>query len=231
MLQEQAQHGDATDLRRLARVSGALYLALALLGLGSPMLLEQLVVPNDAAATATAIRDSQWLFAASLVGWVAIVCVDTALAVTFYVLLRRVGRTLALVTAAGRIVYAAMLAALLPHLYEAYRLIVEVPAAQERALADIEAFQTGFLLAIALFGVHVLLLGYLLYRSGLVPRALGAVVVVAGGAYIVDSFGTLLTTSYGGALRAALVVVILIGELGLVGWLLLKGVGRSGQRP
>jgi hypothetical protein len=208
---------------RLARVTGVLYLVLVLLSLGAPLLLERIVVPGDAAATAAEIRGSQGLFAASLVSWAAIVCVDTALAVLFYRLLRGVDRTVALVAAAMRIVYVAALAALLPHLYEAYRLVTEVRA-DDRAFADIEAFQTGFLLALAFFGVHIVLLGYLLYRSGSVPRALGAVTAAAGGAYVVDSFGKLLTTSYGGALGVALVVVILVGELGLVGWLLVKGV-------
>jgi hypothetical protein len=210
-------------MRRLARITGVLYLALALLGLTAPMVLEQIVVPGDAAATAAEIRGSQGLFAASLVAWAAIVCVDTALGITFYRLLRPVDHTLALLTAAMRVVYAAILAALLPQLYEAFRLITE-EGADDRAFADIESFQTGFLLALGIFAVHVILLGYLLYRSGLVPRALGALVAVAGGAYLVDSFGKLLTTSYGGVLGAALVVLMLVGELGLVGWLLFKGV-------
>lgn len=208
-------------MQRLARISGVLYLALAMLGVCSPLLLEHLVVPGDAAATAAELRGSRALFATSLVGWAAIVVIDAALAVTLYVLLKA-DRTLALLTATTRGLYAAMLAALLPQLYEAHRLLGR--DADDRAFANIESFQTGFLVAILFFGVHVVLLGFLLFRSGMVPRALGASVGLSGGAYVSDSFGSLLVAGYGGAVATALIAVILVGELGLVGWLLVKGV-------
>ncbi|GAA0932867.1 DUF4386 domain-containing protein [Virgisporangium aurantiacum] len=167
----------------LGRITGVLYLALALLGMCSPMFLESTVVPGDA-----------------------------ALAVTFYVLLRGTDRAVAL-------------AAQLPRLFEAYRLLTGAESGvDDRAFADLEAFRTGFSLALVFFGVHLALLGYLLHRSGLVPRVLGALVGVSGVAYLIDSFGSLLTTGYGGALAGGLILLMLVGELGLVGWLLVRGV-------
>ena len=127
--------------------------------------------------------------------------------------------------AALRVLYAAMLAAQLPRLFEAYCLLTS-PAAgpDDRAFADLEAFRTGFSVALVFFGVHLALLGYLLHRSGLVPRVLGALVGVSGIAYLIDSFGSLLTTGYGGAPAGGLIALMLVGELGLVGWLLIRGV-------
>jgi Domain of unknown function (DUF4386) len=42
------------------------------------------------------------------------------------------------------------------------------------ALAALDAFSVSFLLALVLFGVHLLTLGWLLYRSHYLPRVLGA---------------------------------------------------------
>src|SRR5436309_13341870 len=105
---------------RLARVSGLLYLVLAVFGMFSAIVLKTLVVPGDAATTAANILGSRWLFGASLVGWIVIVLADVAVAVTLYLLLEPVSRAVSLVTAAFRLVYAAILGAVLLNLYDAF---------------------------------------------------------------------------------------------------------------
>ena len=74
------------------------------------------------------------------------------------------------------------------------------------------------------FGVHLVVLGFLLYRSRYVPRALGVLIVVAGGGYIVDSLPHFFVADYGGLVRAILLAPAVVGELGLTAWLLVKGV-------
>jgi hypothetical protein len=70
-------------------------------------------VPGDAQATADSVLGSRWLFASSLVTWLAIVAVDVAISVTFYLLLRPVSHAVSLLAAALRLVYSAVLAAVL----------------------------------------------------------------------------------------------------------------------
>jgi hypothetical protein len=108
---------------RLARVSGLLYLVLAVFGMFSAIVLETLVVPGDAATTAANILGARWLFGGSLVGWIVIVVADVAVSVTLYLLLEPVSRALSLVAAAFRLVYAAILGAVLLNLYDAFLLL------------------------------------------------------------------------------------------------------------
>jgi hypothetical protein len=115
--------GADRPIQRLARATGLLYLVLAVLGMFSAMVLESLVVPGDAQATADSILGSRWLFGSSLVTWLAVVVADVAIAVTFYRLLRPVSDTLSLLAAALRLVYAAVLAAVLVNLFDAFRLL------------------------------------------------------------------------------------------------------------
>ena len=217
---------------RLGRVSGLLYLVLAVFGMFSAITLESLVAPGDAATTAANILERLWLFGSSLVGWIVIVVADVAVAVTLYLLLEPVSRAVSLVAAALRLVYAAILGAILINLYDAFRLLtgagpgagLDAQQRQAMALASLETFSTGFLLALVFFGVHLVALGFLLYRSRYVPRALGVLVVAAGAGYILDSLATFFVPGHGGLASAVLVAPALVGELGLTAWLLVKGV-------
>jgi hypothetical protein len=223
--------GGDRPIQRLARVTGLLYLVLAVFGMFSAMVVESLVVPGDAPATADSILGSPLLFGSSLVTWLAIVVADVAISVTFYLLLRPVSHTLSLLAAAFRLVYSAVLAAVLLNLFDAFRLLTGAQGAaglgeqqrQAMALAALDTFSAGFLLALVLF-VHLLTLGPLLHRSRYVPRVFGALLVAAGVGYIADSLAGLLIAGHGGLVSAVLLTPAVVGELGLTAWLLLRGV-------
>jgi hypothetical protein len=167
--------------RRLGRISGLLYLLLAVSGMCSPLVLQTLVVRGDAATTAANILGSLGLFSTSLVIWIVIVAADVAVSITLYPLLEPVSRPLSLVAAAFRLVYSAVLAGVLLNLYQAYLLLASpahaaalgIQQGQAMALLSIDAFSAGFLLALVIFGVHLVMLGALLYRSHYVPPILG----------------------------------------------------------
>lgn len=44
----------------------------------------------------------------------------------------------------------------------------------------------------AMFGVHLATLGYLVFKSSYIPRALGVLVAIAGFGYLIDCFGATL---------------------------------------
>ena len=223
--------------QRLARVTGLLYLLLAALGMFAATVLQNVVAVGDAAATAHNITSARWLFGSSLVGWIAIVVVDVALAVAFYVLLEPVSRGLSLAAAAFRVLYAAVLGAIVLNLFDAYLLLTSVQrgagldALQVRAMAlsALDTFSTGFLMALVFFGVHLVLLGILLVRSSYVPRVLAILVVAAGVGYMSDSLIKIFVAEYDGLIRALFLAPALVGELGLTGWLLVKGLNLRQQ--
>jgi hypothetical protein len=222
-------------IQRLARATGLLCLVLAVFGMFSPMVLESLVVPADARATADGILGSRWLFGSSLVAWLAIVVLDVAISVTLYLLLRPVSRTLSLLAAAFRLVYSAVLATVLLNLFDAFLLLTGTQGAaglgerQRQALASIDTFDAGFLLALVLFGVHLLILGFLFHRSRYLPRAFGFLLVAAGVGYIVDSLAGLFNVELGTLVTVVLLAPAVLGEIGLAVWLLLRGVRLPGQ--
>jgi hypothetical protein len=224
---------DATaSLRQLGRTTGILYLILVVFGMFSPIVLESLVVPGDAAATAANILGSTGLFAASLVSWIVIVVVDVAVSVLLYLLLEPVSRTFSLMAAAFRFAYSVVLGAFLLSLFDGFLLLIDsglapgpgAAALQTQALAHLETFSNGFVLALVLFGVHLTALGVLLKRSSYMPTALGVLLAVAGAGYVVNSLATFFVPEHGGLASNLLLMPALLGEVGLTVWLLVKGV-------
>ena len=77
----------------------------------------------------------------------------------------------------------------------------------------------------AYWGLWLLPLGVLVYRSGFLPRILGVFLLVAGGAYVVSTVTYfLLPAYYRLVFLLAAAPAGALGEGGLVGWLLIKGV-------
>ena len=83
----------------------------------------------------------------------------------------------------------------------------------------IDAYNTIWLVGLILFGVHLLLIGYLAYRSGFIAKVIGILLVIAGLGYLVDCFGAVLVSGY--SLNVA--QVTFVGEAVLIFWLLIKG--------
>ena len=82
-------------------------------------------------------------------------------------------------------------------------------------------------MGLVFFGLHLALLGYLILKSDYIPRLLGAVLIIAGLAYLVDNFGRLLLPGY----DLGLATFVGWGELLLVPWLLVKGMSVLPARP
>jgi hypothetical protein len=81
--------------------------------------------------------------------------------------------------------------------------------------ASVQAFRNGWDLALAIFGLHLVGLGGLLFRSPDFPRFVGGLVVLAGAGYLVDSFGRILVPGY----ALTISTVTFVGEALLIAWL------------
>ena len=85
------------SIKKIARVTGILYLIMTLVGPFSMMYVpSQLIVPGDATATANNIMASGSLLNAGIIGHLVILLADLGVAVLLYVLLKPVSKTIAL---------------------------------------------------------------------------------------------------------------------------------------
>jgi hypothetical protein len=94
--------------------------------------------------------------------------------------------------------------------------------------ADMHA--AGYLIAQIFFGLWLLPLGYLVYRSGYFPKVVGILLAVGCFGYLIDTFTHFLAPGIAGSVSAIAVMPAAIGELSFVVYLLVKG-NRAPQRP
>ncbi len=85
-------------------------------------------------------------------------------------------------------------------------------------------FATGFGFSLLLFAGFCVLIGALILRSRLVPRAIGAMMIVAGICYVVNTVALIVSPGFWKLVNPMILLPILLAELSLALWLLLKGI-------
>ncbi|MES1240428.1 MAG: DUF4386 domain-containing protein [Acidobacteriota bacterium] len=216
-----------------ARIGGLLYLIIIVAGiLGEMFIRGALVVSGDAAATAGRIAASPQLWRIGVAGDVLMHVCDIPLMLVFYVLLRPVNRNLALLAVLFNLVQTAVASANKLNLLVAQFFLGEagylkaLAPQQQQALAylSIKAHGYGFSVALVFFGCECLVVGYLIFRSGYLPRVLGILMAAAGLSYLINSFALILAPAFAAGLFPAILLPAFIGEVSLCLWLLIKGV-------
>lgn len=79
-------------------------------------------------------------------------------------------------------------------------------------------------ISFAFFGLHCVLVGYLILRSTFLPRAVGALMAFGGLGWLTLSFANLLSPSFALSLFPYILAPGILGEVSLTLWLLVRGV-------
>jgi Domain of unknown function (DUF4386) len=213
--------------RKLARIAGVLYLALAVLGGFAELYVRDRIVEiGDPAGTAEGIRASATLFRAGFVADLAQATIFLFTAMALYLLLRGVHELAARAMVVIVAVSVAIVCLNLLNHYTAFRLATGETSAGSDALAGLFAdmHHDGYLIAQIFFGLWLLPLGYLVVRSGWFPKAIGVLLIAGCVGYLVDTFAQFLAPGVADGIEAFVLAPAAIGELSLVAWLLVKGV-------
>jgi hypothetical protein len=215
--------------RKVALIAGIGLLVMAVLApLARFGVLQNLVVPADAAATVNNIIASEGLFRVAIAALLVVTFLDILVAWALYVLLRPVNAALALLVGWLRLAAATVFAVALANLLDVAQLVGSADGAalqpaqlQAQVMASIASFFNGWDgMSVAIFGLHLLGLGYLLFRSADFPRFLGVLVVIAGGGYLADSFTRILVPDFGFTFS----VFTFVGEALLIVWLFYRAI-------
>lgn len=224
---------------RIARTTGAFYLSFMVLSVLANALGD--IGLGDTSQVHAAISSDPGRFRIALVCAFASTFLFLMAAWGLYVLLSPVNRELALLflvlNAVGVAVQCASMLGLVSALFlgDPVSGSAAFPQVQVDALArgEIDVYRTGFVIAQLFFGTWLFPLGYLVWRSGFLPRLLGVLLVLDGVAEMVWFLQGLLMPTHPG-IKAPGTVVSLLAEVGLTLWLLVRGVATSApgvQRP
>lgn len=214
---------------KVARITGSFYLAFIL----ASVLASTLGRIGLAAAGQVyqAIATNVGLFRLGLVSALASAFLFLLAAWGLYVLLRPVNQHLALLflllNAVGVAIQCASMFPLLSALLQGdvASHMQGYSAAQLEGLAylSISVYKTGFATAQLFFGTWLFPLGYLVYKSGFLPRFLGVLLILDGFGVLIWFLQALLLPAYPVISYPAFALGF-IAEVGLALWLLVKGV-------
>lgn len=195
----------------------------------------KLLVACDTAATARNILAAPTLWQLGvLANTVVVVCALPLLWIE-YLLLRPVSRHLVLlalllnlVSLAVEAVSKLFLLLVLPTLTNTEYRAAFGPA-QQAVLVNLElrAHDIAFNIALVFFGLTCLVNGYLIFRSGYLPKAVGILLQLAGACYLVACCAALFASALAEVLIPSILLPPLVGELCLCLWLLLRGVDSA----
>jgi Domain of unknown function (DUF4386) len=215
-----------------ARANGLMYLAIIALGLfGEAFARGAVIVSGDAAATAANLVAHESLWRVGIAGDLLMHVLDIPVIVFFYLLLRPVDKGLALLSTAFNIVQTSVLALNKSTLIVPLALLDQTNGsmslgqdAQALMSLSIDLHGYGFGTGLIFFGLASIVRGYLIVKSGFLPKTLGVLLQLAGLCYLINSFALLLAPSLASMLFPWILLPPFIGELLLAGWLLIKGI-------
>jgi hypothetical protein len=218
-----------SSMRKAAIVAGLGLLIMAILApIANFGILPKLVIQGDAITTAKNILDSMTLFRQAICFFLIVAILDIIVAWALYIVFKPINKDVSAFAALLRIVYAGMFAISVNNLVNVTHLLsgtqylnaIAPPQLCADVMISLDSFQSGWNIGMIIFGLYLLLLGYLIFKSCYFPKFLGILVFIASLGYLTDSFGKIISSDY----KLTIASFTFIGEVLLIFWLFGKGI-------
>ncbi len=224
---------DAGTAQQYARWIGALLLvSIVAGGWGESYVPDKLLLANDLAGTAHQMASSVGRFRSSFAAYPVEVACDITLNVLLYALLRPVSRTLSLLSMCFRLMGTAIFAtgellyfaAALPAIDADVARVIAPEAKATLTYLCITIFGYCFGIFAMFYGIAAAVRGCLIWRSGYLPGALGAIGILGGASFVVKNFLIVLAPRFD---LPYVIAPMMLAMLSMGLWLLIKGVDRG----
>lgn len=225
---ELSNHSTGLSRRQASIVAGLGLLLMAILApIANFGALLNLIVDGDPAATASNILSSIRLFRTGISLFLTVAILDVIIAWSLYYLFIPTNKSLSLLTAWFRLAYSAVFVVAASHLIQVLNLLNGTGGissfgqeqVQAMVMLQLKGFMATWDLGLLIFAVHLLVLGYLVFKSASFPKFLGILIALAGLGYSIDSLGKILVPGY----SLTISMYTFIGEVLLIFWLFWRG--------
>ena len=222
--------------KNLARIAGLLYLIVIATGLFAEVFVRQaLKVSGDALSTANNIQSSEMLFRWGLVADIINFVCGLPCVLIIYFLFKQINKFLLQLALIFVVIQTAIIAVNLLNQTSPLLILVNnayLKSFQPNQLATLSQLSlniqgVGYAIGLVFFGFYCLLVGYVIFKSKMVPKLLGILYIISGIGYLINSFTMLLSKGFANPVFAYVAIPIFIGELSFCLWLLIKGVDNS----
>jgi hypothetical protein len=224
--------------KRLAQIAGVLYLIVGIFSaFAFGYVLPKIYAAGDATTTAANVLANSSLVRLGVVADLVQATVLVFVAMTLYLLLRHVSKNAARAMVILAVVAATIMClnlvfefgALLVATTPSYALALGAAGSNALVMLLLDLHHYGFVIAQIFFGLWLVPMGYLAFKSGMFSRALSVLLVVTGLTYLVDLLLTLLAPDLGKQIHGFLAIAPIIAEPWMVGYLL--WIGLRSTRP
>jgi len=210
-----------------ARAAGLLYLTMVPLGFFGMYSHSMLIVPGDVVTTVNNIIASAFLFRLSIMSALVVQIVNILLVLVLYKLLKCVSRNIAVLMVVFFLVSVPVtmlnelnqFAALLLLSGADYLAVFKTGQLHAQVMVFFDLHEHGINIAQIFWGLWLFPMGYLVFKSGFLPRVLGLLLIIAGLGYLQDTVRFFFFPAI-----APIVLYTFWGELLLALWLLIKGI-------
>jgi hypothetical protein len=193
-----------------------------------------LIIIGDAATTFENIATHEFLFRLAIACWLIVIVADIVVGWALFHFFLPVNKSLSLLSMSLRFIFAPIMAMAVFQWLYALQVIAEagplpgdaLQAAQDQSMFFFTSYEYAVNVAFMVFGLHVGLIGYLVWRSNYVPSILGLLLMIAGVGYQIDTFASVLSAGYAANPLGFIVTVAapaFFSEFMLTLWLLIKG--------
>lgn len=222
--------------KKTARIAGALYLIVVLTGLFTLMYVpSKLIVWSDAQATFNNITASETLFRLSIFAGILCYLAFLLLPLVLYRLLSPVSKTHAVAMVALSVISVPISLFNLTHKLAVLTLIgsqeyfsaLDLP---KQVLLQLDYYNDGITVAAVFWGLWLFPFGYLVFKSGFLPKFLGVLLMAGCLGYVINITGGLLFPGYADlGISRYISLPASLGEIGTCLWLLIAGVKNEKQ--
>jgi hypothetical protein len=220
-----------------ARIAGWFYLGVVLTGIFSLAYMpSKLIDWNNPAITLQQIRSNEWLFRLSIVSGLMCYVFFLFLPLALFKLLKQVNRQYALLMVLLAVVSVPISMINMWNKFAVLTLINNSMASQpvsndllqNQVLFYLNQYENGNLIAQIFWGLWLFPFGYLVFKSGFLPKILGVLLMLGCFSYLVNFLGTCLVTDYGKlGIGGYISIPASLGEIGTCLWLLIIGAKNS----
>jgi hypothetical protein len=213
-------------LRQAALVAGFTYL-LNPVSYAEFSIYPKLIIPGHIEETVQNVIAHPNLYLVAIGCYLSSFIGDVVIAWALYVLLVPVHKMLSLLTAWFRLIYAAIALTGVINLIAVYHLCTQseyltafgTGPLRAQAMLLLHSFRYTWQMSLVLFGIHLVLLGFLIYRSGYIPKILGILLIINGFGWIIDSLGPYVMPNA----KLDFTFLTFFGEVFFMLWLLIRG--------
>lgn len=225
--------------KKTARLAGFLYLIVVITGIFSlGYVPSKLITGKDPVATVSNIISHPWLYRWGIISGTVCYITFLLLPLVLYRLLNSVNETAARLMVVLAIVSIPISFLNLQHKFEALTLIERAGAfattteIAEQVMLQLKAYNSGILIVQIFWGLWLLPLGWLVYRSGFLPKVLGVFLIAGCFGYVIDFIGTVGIPGYNETVIGNFITKpATLGEIGICLWLLIIGIQKKRSAP